>query len=229
LYQVAVSGRRRRLMAVKLAYRFALDPTTAAQTRALRSHAGAARFAWNWGLARCRERYAAERKWYSGADLHRLWNTVKKTDPALGWWAENSKACYQEAFRNPDRALGDFVKSRKGQRKGRKLGFPKVKKRGKSKDSFRLAGTIRCEGNTVTLPRLGVIATCESTGKLADRIAGGTARILSATVARSAQRWFVSLTVEEGRCRSGTQGPAPRSGSTSGSRPWSPAPTTRGR
>ena len=34
-----------------LAYRFALDPTPA-QERALRSHAGAARVAFNWGLAR---------------------------------------------------------------------------------------------------------------------------------------------------------------------------------
>jgi putative transposase len=32
-----------------LAYRFALDPTPA-QERALRSHAGAARVAFNWGL-----------------------------------------------------------------------------------------------------------------------------------------------------------------------------------
>ena len=34
---------------VKTAYRFALDPTPA-QEHALRSHAGAARFAWNWAL-----------------------------------------------------------------------------------------------------------------------------------------------------------------------------------
>ena len=183
---------------VKLAYRFALDPTPA-QKRALRSHAGAARFAWNWALARCRDRYAAERKWYSGAELHKLWNTAKKADPALGWWGENSKCCYQEAFRNLDRALSDFIKSRRGQRKGKPLGFPKFKKRGRNRDSFRLTGVIRCAGNTVTLPRLGVIGTCESTGKLAGRIAGGRARILSATVTRTAQRWFVSLTVEEDR------------------------------
>jgi putative transposase len=184
--------------AVKLAYRFALDPT-AAQQRALRSHAGAARFAWNWALARCRERYAAERRWYSGTELHRLWNAAKKAGPALGWWGENSKCCYQEAFRNLDRALSDFVKSRKGQRKGKKLGFPKFKKRGRSRDSFRLTGVIRCAGNTVTLPRLGVIATREPARDLAGRIAEGTARILSATVTRTAQRWFVSLTVEEDR------------------------------
>jgi hypothetical protein len=33
------------------AYRYALDATTA-QERRLWSHAGAARFAWNWGLAK---------------------------------------------------------------------------------------------------------------------------------------------------------------------------------
>jgi len=183
---------------VKLAYRFALDPSPA-QERALRSHAGAARFAWNWGLARCKERYVAERKWYSAAELYTLWNAAKKTDPALGWWAENSKCCYQEAFRNLDRALCDFIKSKRGQRKGRKLGFPRFKKRRRHRDSFRLNGTIRCDGSTVQLPRLGVIATHEPTGKLAGRIAVGTARILSATVTRTAQRWFVSLTVEEDR------------------------------
>jgi len=183
---------------VKTAFRYALD-CRPRDERGCRSHAGASRFAWNWALAKCKERYAAERKWYSGVDLHRLWNTAKKADPALAWWGENSKCCYQEAFRNLDRSLGDFIKSKKGLRKGKKLGFPKFKKRGKGKDSFRLTGTVRCEGNTVTLPRLGVIATCESTGKLAGRIAGGRARILSATVTRSAQRWFVSLTVEEDR------------------------------
>ena len=76
-------------MKVCQAYRFALDPT-AAQERLLCSHAGAARFAWNWGLARCKERYEAERRWHSGAGLHKLWNQAKRADPALAWWGENS-------------------------------------------------------------------------------------------------------------------------------------------
>jgi putative transposase len=185
------------------AYRFALDPS-AAQERALRSHAGAARFAWNWGLARCRERYAAERTWYSAVDLHRLWNAEKKADPALGWWGENSKCAYQEAFRDLDRALRDFVKSRKGDRKGKRLGFPRFKRRGKCRDSFRFGtGVMRCAGSTVTLPRLGAIGTHEPTRKLARRLENGTARILSATVSRTAQRWFVSFTVEVDRAAAG--------------------------
>jgi putative transposase len=181
------------------AYRFALDPTSA-QEAALRSHAGAARFAWNWGLAACKDRYAAEGRWWSGVDLHKRWNAAKKADPALAWWGENSKCVYQEAFRDLDRALGEFVKSRNGGRKGRRLGFPRFKRRGRCKDSFRFStGAIRCSGRLVTLPRLGVIATCESTRKLARRLENGTARILSATVSRTAHRWHVSFTVEVDR------------------------------
>ena len=190
-------------MKVIQAYRFALDPSPA-QERALHSHAGAARFAWNWGLAKCKERYEAEGKWYSGAELHKLWNAEKKADPSLAWWAENSKCAYQESFRNLDRALRAFVKSKKGQRKGKRLGFPRFKKRGKARDSFQFAaGAMRCSGSTVTLPRLGTIRTHEPTEKLARKLEDGSARILSATVTRTAQRWFVSFTVEAERDQPG--------------------------
>jgi putative transposase len=129
-------------------------------------------------------------------DLHKLWNAQKKADPALAWWAENSKCAYQEAFRDLGRALRDFTASRSGVRKGRRLGFPRFKKRGKCRDSFRFStGAMRCAGSTVLLPRLGAVGTHESTRKLARRLGSGTARILSATVSRTAQRWFVSFTV----------------------------------
>jgi putative transposase len=55
---------------------------------------------------------------------------------------------------------------------------------------------MRCAGTTAALPRLGTACTHESTRKLARRLEAGTARILSATVSRTAQRWFVSFTVE---------------------------------
>jgi putative transposase len=157
----------------------------------------ASRFAWNWALDRCTKRYDAEGRWYSAVELHRQWNQVKKADPALAWWAQNSKCAYQEAFRDLEQALRQFIASKKGQRKGRRLGFPRFKKRGRCKDSFRFSGgAIRCAGTTVTLPRLGTVRTHESTRKLARRLENGTARILSATVSRTAQRWFVSFSVQ---------------------------------
>ena len=118
----------------------------------------------------------------------------------LGWWGENSKCACQEAFRDLDRALRDFTASKKGTRKGRRLGFPRFKKRGKCRDSFRYgAGVMRCAGRAVTLPRLGTLRAHESTRKLARKLENGTARILSATVTRTAQRWFVSFAVEVDR------------------------------
>jgi putative transposase len=136
-------------MMIRYAYKFALDPS-AAQEQALRSHAGASRFAWNWGLAKCKERFVADGRWYSAMELHKLWNAQKKAEPGLAWWAENSKCVYQEAFRNLDRALKDFIDSKKGRRKGPRLGFPKRKKRGRSRDSFRFGtGVIRHRGDAL--------------------------------------------------------------------------------
>jgi IS605 OrfB family transposase len=51
----------------------------------------------------------------------------------------------------------------------------------------------------VTLPRLARIRTHESTRKLTRRIDQGTARILAATVSRTADRWYVSFTCEVAR------------------------------
>src|SRR5215469_7490129 len=76
-------------------------------------------------------------------------------------------------------------------------GLPRFQKRRRGKGSFPFfTGGKPCAGRTVTLPRLGTIATYESTRKLARRLDNGTARILSATVSRTAQRWFVSFTCQ---------------------------------
>jgi putative transposase len=48
----------------------------------------------------------------------------------------------------------------------------------------------------IQLPRIGILKTHESTRKLARRVEQGSARILAATISRTADRWFVSFTVE---------------------------------
>jgi helix-turn-helix protein len=72
---------------VHQAYRFALDPTSI-QERALRSHAGASRFAWNWGLAKCQERYAAE-----GPVIDRDVNAARNLLKLAASGAERINAC----------------------------------------------------------------------------------------------------------------------------------------
>jgi putative transposase len=86
-------------------------------------------------------------------------------------------------------------------RKGRQVGFPRFKRRGR-RDACRFtAGAIRvlADRKHVQLPRIGVIKTHESTRKLAHHVERGTGRILAATITRTAGRWDVAVTCERTR------------------------------
>lgn len=61
------------------AYTTALDLNNE-QTTACRRHAGAARWAYNWGLVRKQEASRAHGKSPSAIDLHRDLNALKPTD-----------------------------------------------------------------------------------------------------------------------------------------------------
>ncbi|TDD68147.1 transposase [Actinomadura darangshiensis] len=197
--------------ALAQAYRYALDPTPA-QERALLRHAGAARVAYNWGLARVKatmDQRAAERSYgitgedltpvvsWSMYSLRKDWNRAKHQ--VAPWWAECSKEAYASGLTQLADALKNWADSRTGKRTGRQMGFPRFKSRRRTVPSVRFTtGTIRVEDDRrhLTLPRLGAIKTHESTRKLHRRIAAGTARILSATVRREAGRWLVSFTCD---------------------------------
>lgn len=196
---------------VHQAYRFALD-LTPRQQRAVLSHCGAARVAYNWALAQVKanlDQRTAERTYgltedvltpsldWSLAGLRRLWNAAKAE--IAPWWPENSKESYNTGLDNLARALKNWSDSRSGKRSGRKVGFPRFKSKHRSALSVRFTtGTIRVEPDRhhVTLPRLGTLKTHESTRKLARRIDNGTARVVSATVRNVAGRWFVAFTCE---------------------------------
>ncbi|WP_263399786.1 IS607 family element RNA-guided endonuclease TnpB [Saccharopolyspora pogona] len=89
--------------------------------------------------------------------------------------------------------------SKKGTRKGGKLGFPRFKgKRAGLSCRFTTGSFGLADGDRrhVQLPRIGVVRTHESTRKLARPVETGAARIRSATVSYRAGRWFVSFSVE---------------------------------
>ncbi|MEV4469613.1 IS607 family element RNA-guided endonuclease TnpB [Nonomuraea sp. NPDC049504] len=197
-------------MKVTQAYRYALDPTTE-QAEGLASHCGAARFAFNWGLARVRAalaQRAAEQSYGISAEsltevpwnlyaLRRAWNLAKRTDAP--WWAENSKEAYTSGLGGLARALQNWSASRRGKRAGERVGFPRFTAKHRAMPSCRFTtGPLRVEADRrhVTLPRLGTIRLCESARKLARHIERGTGRILSATVRLDGRRWFVSFTCE---------------------------------
>lgn len=191
---------------VQQAYRFALDPTPT-QERAFRSHAGGARYAYNWGLDQYaaaldgrREQQAAGQNPTISVPSHfqlcKLW-TAYKNDPdsGLGWVGENAVKAYQSALRDVVTAWKAFHRGLRGE--GPRVGRPRYKKRGR-RDAFQLYGVGLHVVDTrhVQLPRIGAVRVHESTRKIGRRLRAGTARLVRATISRTAQRWYVSLTVE---------------------------------
>ncbi len=179
-------------MNVTRAYKTELDLNDK-QVTACKQHAGAARYAYNWGLARRQEEYKATRKSLNAIDLHRELNALKKTD--LPWMYQVSKCAPQEALRNLDSAFAHFFRRWKlkqaGQYKG-KLGFPKPKSKKQGLGSFRLTGSIAVYPDAIQLPRLGRLRLKEK-GYLP--VAG--VKVLSATVSEQAGHWYVSVQVEQ--------------------------------
>jgi len=166
------------------AYRYELDPKNTTRSL-LFKHAGAARFAYNWSLARRIARFEAnegKEKFTNAVAEHKALVKAKQTD--FPWMYEVSKCAVHEPLRDLDQAFKNFWARRK-----QGVGFPKFKKKFISKDSFRLYGSIITKGGHIQLPRLGTI-------RLKERPASFDGRIVSATVSRNADRWYVSLLVE---------------------------------
>jgi len=154
---------------------------------ALAKHVGAARFAYNWGLARCLEAIERREPIPCAAQLHKAWNIWKRENAP--WWVEVSKCALQEALRDLERAFRNWRQGRAGK--------PRFKrKKGMGDNAARLTGAIRMFPRHVQLPRIGRVRTKERTDRLLELLQAKRARILSATISREADRWFVSLTCE---------------------------------
>lgn len=172
-------------------YKVELDPNNVQRT-ALRKHAGAARWAYNWGLQRKIEEYKETGKSPSAITLHKELNQLKKKDPDMGgvpWMYEVSKCAPHEALRDLDRAFKDFF--RRCKKGTKRKGFPRFKSRRTSPLKFRLNGRIRPDEKRIKLPRLDWIRLKE-----VGYLPTSGVKILSATLSERAGRWFVSLNCE---------------------------------
>ena len=181
------------------AVKVALDPSPA-QERLLLSHAGAARFAFNAGLAHVQEAIEAGVKpEWSFYSLVRWWNANKDTltvgDDGAPWWHENSKEAANTGLRSLASALSNWSKSRRGVRKGRRMGFPRFKAKDRTVPRFAYTtgsfGLIQGDPKALRLPKVGRVHCMED---VAARVGG--ARVLRMTVSRRAGRWYAALTVE---------------------------------
>jgi len=190
-------------MLVARAYKTELDLNDE-QVTACKKHAGAARWAYNWGLRTKQERYKAMGMSPTAIELHRELNALKKTD--VPWMYEVSKCAPQEALWNLDAAFAHFFRrcalKKEGQWQG-KLGYPQFKTKKKGLGSFHLTGSIVVSDKAIVLPRLGRLRLKEQEYlPTSEKVT-----ILSATVSEQAGHWYVSLQVEEKRAVPENSGP----------------------
>jgi Helix-turn-helix domain len=219
-------------------FRFALAPTSG-QAAVLARHAGASRFAYNQSLRLVMDALAARQTdpsatvpW-SGFDLINAFNAWKRGERAgrrfavssdgtmtkqvtgLPWRHQVCAQVFEEAAVDLGRALTAHAEGG-----NRQVGFPKPKRKGRCRDSFRLRNKKNWDGDdlirlgeghprSVTLPKIGIIRVHDDTRRLrrllrsveqldpttGKRMVVPRARILFANVIRQGDRWYVCLNV----------------------------------
>jgi putative transposase len=165
-----------------IAHRIALDPNNVQATYFVRA-CGVARFAYNWALAEWKRQYEA---WKanpglpkpSQQSLRRQLNAIKREH--FPWMLEVTKCAPQMAIIQLGQAFQNFFAGR--------ARHPQFRKKGVH-DRFTLTNDkFRVEGCRIRIPHLGWVCMRESL-----RFAG---KLMSATISRLADRWFVSITVD---------------------------------
>ena len=167
----------------------------------VRSHFGARRFAFNWGLAQVKADLDAKTVdsahesvgWDLGS-LRRVWNQTK--DLVAPWWAVNSKECYSAGLADLAQALTNWKASKDGKRHGRRVGFPRFKSARRDVGRVRFTtGTLRVEADrrTITVPVIGALRSKENTRRVQRHVASGRAHILNMTLSQRWGRLFVSI------------------------------------
>lgn len=217
-------------MARHTTFRFCLDPTVE-QAEVLFRHAGAARFAFNQSLRLVKDALTARSvdptavvPW-TGFDLINAFNGWKRSTAAgrvfvvagdgttdvavtgLRWRGQVCQQVFEEAAVDLGSALAAFSSSRRGTRPGRRVGFPRFKRKSTTVPAFRVRTKHPRTGRppirvgdgrprSVTLPGVGTVAVHDDTRRLRRLLTGQRGRVLFATVSRRAGRWWVSLHVE---------------------------------
>ena len=172
-------------MRVNQAFRFELDPNKE-QKKAILANIGAARFAYNWGLERCKRALEEGKKIPSAFDLINEWNRWKRENAP--WWKEVSSNAPTQALRDLEKALKNW--------RAKRSRFPRFKKKKINNDNKARLYGIRVFPNHIQLPRIGKVRSKEPTDRLLKLIEEGKARIISATISEEAGRFYVSLTCE---------------------------------
>jgi putative transposase len=190
------------------ALRFTLDPTED-QARSLARHFGARRKAYNWTVATLKADIEAWRS--TGVEtakpslqvLRKRWNTVKdevcvNAESGAVWWRECSKETYADGIRGAVDAYWNWQTSRAGKRAGKRVGFPRFKRKGRDADRVCFTtGAMRVEPDRrhLTLPVIGTVCTHENTRSIQRLSRAGRARVLAISVGGNGTRLDASVRV----------------------------------
>jgi putative transposase len=172
---------------IQQAYRFELDPNRT-QRVLLAKSVGASRYVYNWGLAESKRQYELTGKRPRLGELKAQLVTLKQSE--CPWLYEVSAHVGQSALRDLNAAFERFFKGLKGD--GPKAGYPRFKRKGEH-DTARLY-EVTVEDRHLRMHKIGRVRLKETCKER-----GFDGRVLSATISRRADRWFVSLAVERNR------------------------------
>jgi putative transposase len=137
---------------MKARYQYRFYPTDQ-QRQSLARLFGCVRVVYNDALAICRQ---SEKK-FKSAELQKIVITQAKKTEARAWLSEVSNIPLQQSVADLEIAFKNFFDSCKGKRKGKRIGYPKFKKRTNSQSArFRIGGfSVKDEG--VYLAKIGVV------------------------------------------------------------------------
>ncbi|MGP3990842.1 hypothetical protein [Streptomyces sp. 3N207] len=102
----------------------------------------------------------------------------KGVDGLCPWWHEVNTYAFQSAFVDADTAWKNWLTSLKGARAGRRVGYPRFKKKGRARDSFRLHHDVNKPGirlasyRRLRLPVIGEVRLHESAKQLTKLVEG---------------------------------------------------------
>jgi len=159
------------------AHKIRLNPTEEQKNYFARA-AGIARFVWNWALAEWDRQYQAGEK-PTALKLKKHFNEIRREQ--FPWTWEVTKNASDQPFLDLGKAFTAFFEG--------KARRPKFKSKKRSKPSFYLANDqMEVGDHRVWIPKLGWVNLAENL-----RFKG---KVTGARVTRTADWWFISITVE---------------------------------
>jgi len=185
------------------AFDFALD-LTCGEAGVLARQFGGRRYAYNWTVRTLKDDIEAfragqalpESRPPSMISLRKRWNQAKDSlcvDAESGevWWPAVSKEAFADGIKGAVDGYWRWQHSRAGKLAGKRVGFPRFKKKGRDADRFTVTtGVMRVnpDRRSVSLPKVGTVRTHENTRRLERLVRLGRARILAVTIRRRGTR-----------------------------------------